>query len=235
MPSRSPIASEGHCRASSAGLCAFWGSWFGRPYDNQHRIVDCEAEGEILRLRFNEGELLSVFSPRNASIDEKTFRIDDANRVRWEWFYCGRAKTPENQYLSLRQSVVRLLPLADSLQCFLPPSRPLAAPAHNLGGRLVTDVSQAATKIQAIVFSFLAPSRVESITRLAVRRRSGSGRMPGVWHAAHTQRAVAHCQVDIRSCHERVLRYSLTRCRVIAVRLVPCGVASRVSSRLDSS
>jgi hypothetical protein len=80
------------------GTLRFWGSWFGRPYDNWHQIVDCAAEGEILRLRFNEGEVLSVFSPRNTSIDEHTFRIDDADRVRWEWFYYGRTKTPENKY-----------------------------------------------------------------------------------------------------------------------------------------
>jgi hypothetical protein len=42
--------------------------------------------------------VLSVFSPRNASIDEDTFRIQDADRVRWEWFHYGRTKTPENQY-----------------------------------------------------------------------------------------------------------------------------------------
>jgi hypothetical protein len=81
-----------------SGSLRFWGSWFGRPYDNWHRIVDCHAEGEILQVRFNEGELLSVLSPHDASIDEKTFRIDDAERVRWEWFYYGRTKTLENQY-----------------------------------------------------------------------------------------------------------------------------------------
>lgn len=80
------------------GTLRFWGSWFGRPYDNRHQIVDCEAEGEILLVRFDQSELLSVFSPRDASINEKTFRIDDADRVRWEWFYYGRSKTLENRY-----------------------------------------------------------------------------------------------------------------------------------------
>ena len=80
------------------GTLRFWGSWFGRPYDNQHRIVDCEGEGEILLVRFDGSELLSVFSPRNVSFNEQTFRIDDAARVRWEWFYYGRSKTPENRY-----------------------------------------------------------------------------------------------------------------------------------------
>jgi len=78
------------------GALRFWGNWFGRPYDNIHWIVDCEAEGDLLRVRFNEDEMLSVVSPRNASIDASTFLIDDASRVRWEWFYYGRTKTPEN-------------------------------------------------------------------------------------------------------------------------------------------
>jgi len=64
------------------GTLRFWGSWFGQPYDNRHQIVDCEAEGQILLVRFDQSELLSVFSPRNASINEKRFRIDDADRAR---------------------------------------------------------------------------------------------------------------------------------------------------------
>jgi hypothetical protein len=31
-------------------------------------------------------------------IDVRTFRIDDAERVRWEWFSYGGSKTPENRY-----------------------------------------------------------------------------------------------------------------------------------------
>ena len=80
------------------GTLRFWGSWFGKPHDNWHEIVDCAAEGDILRVRFRNDEVLSVSSPRGASINEATFRIENASRVRWEWFYYGRAKTPENLY-----------------------------------------------------------------------------------------------------------------------------------------
>jgi hypothetical protein len=79
-----------------SGTLRFWGRWFGRPYDNIHTIVGCEASGECLRVSFNEGETLSVWSPRGAAIDADTFRIGDADRVRWEWYYYGRPKTPEN-------------------------------------------------------------------------------------------------------------------------------------------
>jgi hypothetical protein len=80
------------------GTLRFWGNWFGRPYDNYHEIVDCSADGDILCVRFNDGEVLWVFSPRGASIDESTFRIQGASRVRWEWFFYGRAKTAANLY-----------------------------------------------------------------------------------------------------------------------------------------
>jgi hypothetical protein len=78
------------------GALCFWGQWFGRPYDNVHRTVACEADGEVLRLRFNEGESLFVWSPRSLKADQRAFRIADAAKVRWEWFYYGRPKTESN-------------------------------------------------------------------------------------------------------------------------------------------
>jgi len=80
------------------GTLRFWGVWFGRPYDNQHEILSCTAEAELLTLRFNDGEVLRVWSPRKATIDAKRFRIREADRVRWEWFYYGRPKLPANLY-----------------------------------------------------------------------------------------------------------------------------------------
>src|SRR5690606_8650557 len=47
-------------------LLRIWGSWFGRPHDNCHQIVEATAEGEMLLVRFDAGERLMVFSPRQA-------------------------------------------------------------------------------------------------------------------------------------------------------------------------
>ncbi len=80
------------------GTLRFWGEWFGRPYDNIHTFIGCDADGECLRVYFDEGETLSVWSPSRASVDRDTFRIRDVQRVRWEWFYYGRPKAPENLY-----------------------------------------------------------------------------------------------------------------------------------------
>jgi hypothetical protein len=82
-----------------AGALCFWGEWFGRPFDNIHQIVSCEAEGEALRLHFNEGETLLVWSPLGLKADKKAFHIADAAKVRWEWFYYGRPKTESNRYV----------------------------------------------------------------------------------------------------------------------------------------
>jgi len=46
-----------------AGGLRFWGAWFGRPYDAFHQIVKGEAEQGVLRLTFNEREILSVWAP----------------------------------------------------------------------------------------------------------------------------------------------------------------------------
>jgi hypothetical protein len=73
-----------------------YGEWFGQPYDNFHTLVEVEAAGDELRLRFDEGETLSVWDPREVVLSSDVFRIGGASRVRWEWFSYGRPQTPEN-------------------------------------------------------------------------------------------------------------------------------------------
>ncbi len=80
------------------GTLRTWGAWFGRPYDNCHAIVQAKAENGLLTIEFNEGETLQVWEPTTATIDLNTFRIADAQRVRWEWFYYGRPKILANRY-----------------------------------------------------------------------------------------------------------------------------------------
>jgi hypothetical protein len=81
-----------------AGTLRFWGEWFGRPYDNIHQIVGCDAQGEVLHIQFNEGEGLYIWSPQRAVFDHRMFRIEDAAHVRWEWFAYGRPKTNQNRF-----------------------------------------------------------------------------------------------------------------------------------------
>lgn len=86
-----------HAGDICGSLCAF-GDWFGRPMDNLHKLVSFEAKEDYLRLSFNEGETLEVWSPQGLKIEGKRFLIQHAKRVRWEWFYYGRPKLPENRY-----------------------------------------------------------------------------------------------------------------------------------------
>jgi hypothetical protein len=80
------------------GTLRFWGEWFGRPNDNIHTVVECAGIGDLLQMTFDQGEVLSVFDPDDVQISETAFRIGSASRVRWEWFYYGRPKTPSNLY-----------------------------------------------------------------------------------------------------------------------------------------
>lgn len=83
---------------AKSGTLRFWGQWFGRPMDNFHQIVRCEANRDTLCLWFNEGELLTVDNPVGFETSSDVFWIENANRVRWEWFYYGRPQSPENLY-----------------------------------------------------------------------------------------------------------------------------------------
>ncbi len=82
----------------SGSLC-FFGEWFGGRPDNWHVVMDASAPSdEALLVRFNEGEVLTVVRPDGVNVSPDTFRIEHADRVRWEWFYYGRPKRPENLY-----------------------------------------------------------------------------------------------------------------------------------------
>lgn len=76
----------------NAGSLRFFGDSFGRPMDNQHRVTGADNEGDLLRVFFDQGEVLSVWGPSGAEISTGTFVILDARRVRWEWDYYGAAQ-----------------------------------------------------------------------------------------------------------------------------------------------
>ena len=71
--------------ALKAGTLRFWGQWFGRPMDNVHTVTGASADGESLEVRFDNGETLRVVRPAGCVIGARTFRIDNAAMLRWEW------------------------------------------------------------------------------------------------------------------------------------------------------
>jgi hypothetical protein len=54
------------------------------------------AEDDVLRLEFDQGETLAVWNPEGVTATPAALRIEDATRLRWDWFYYGRPQTPEN-------------------------------------------------------------------------------------------------------------------------------------------
>jgi hypothetical protein len=81
-----------------AGTLRFWGSWFGKPHDNWHRVRGAETDEDKLIIHFGEDELLTVWSPRGGEFGSNVFAIREASRVRWDWYYYGRPRTPSNRY-----------------------------------------------------------------------------------------------------------------------------------------
>lgn len=86
-----------YARNINGTLCVF-GDWFGRPMDNWHQVTTHEAQKDYLKLMFTEGETLEVWRPRRLKKEGKRFSVEHADRVRWEWFYYGRPKLPENRF-----------------------------------------------------------------------------------------------------------------------------------------
>ena len=95
----SALASEINAlSAVKAGTIRFWGEWFGKPYDNYHKVVRCSAADASLVIEFDEGELLTIRDPEGVNISADVFSVRNATLVRWEWFYYGRAQSTGKRY-----------------------------------------------------------------------------------------------------------------------------------------
>lgn len=78
------------------GTLRFWGEWFGRPYDNFHKLVSAELSENVLIIRFENGEKCIVFEPSEIVNEPNDFHIAHASKIVWEWYYYGKEHTPEN-------------------------------------------------------------------------------------------------------------------------------------------
>lgn len=77
-----------------------FGDIFGGRIDNVHVVTSAVADDShnLLTVGFADGETLAVWDPETAIIGLGTFRIQSATKVRWEWFYYGRAAVPQNRF-----------------------------------------------------------------------------------------------------------------------------------------
>ena len=76
-----------------------WGEWFGRPYDNFHRVKSVRWERDEIVIHFNQGESLYISNPSKIVNEEKQFLIGDASKVLWVWYYYGKPQTYDNMYV----------------------------------------------------------------------------------------------------------------------------------------
>jgi hypothetical protein len=86
-----------HAMEIAGTLCVF-GDWFGKPMDNVHRVISYETRENYLKFVFDGDETLEVWNAQGFRKENRNFIIQNAQRVRWEWFYYGRAKLPENRF-----------------------------------------------------------------------------------------------------------------------------------------
>lgn len=81
------------------GSISFWGEYFGRPYDNFHRIEAVHWQRDSISINFSEGESLYVTNPVGIVNSEHKFAIQDATKVLWVWYCYGKERSYENMFV----------------------------------------------------------------------------------------------------------------------------------------
>lgn len=78
------------------GTIRIFGEWFGRPYDNYHKILECIYKDEILDLKFDTGETISVWNPNHIMFNNNELIIKDSTYVEFLRYDYGKPKSKEN-------------------------------------------------------------------------------------------------------------------------------------------
>lgn len=78
---------------TEGGSLCFYGDWFGRPYDNYHKITKTSYDGEILEIHFDQFERLLIYEPENITSTKKELVIAKAKKVKWLYIPYGTRAT----------------------------------------------------------------------------------------------------------------------------------------------
>lgn len=78
------------------GSLRFYGEWFGRPYDNYHKILECMFKDGILDITFDTGETVRIWNPNNIIFDDNELTIKNATCVEFLRYYNGKPQTKES-------------------------------------------------------------------------------------------------------------------------------------------
>jgi hypothetical protein len=82
------------------GSLCFYGHWFGRPYDNFHKLdlATFDSSTNTLVLTFDEKETLTIINPQDITEIEGKLTIGSADKILWKWFSYGNAQTNDRLY-----------------------------------------------------------------------------------------------------------------------------------------
>ncbi|WP_458947470.1 hypothetical protein [Oceanobacillus sp. CAU 1775] len=78
------------------GTIRIFGEWFGRPYDNYHKILECIYKDEILDIKFDTSETIRVWNPNHIMFKNNELIIEDSTYVEFLRFDYGKPKSKEN-------------------------------------------------------------------------------------------------------------------------------------------
>lgn len=78
---------------TQGGSLCFYGDWLGRPYDNFHKIVHTNYDGEILEIKFDHLERLIIYEPENIISTKHELKITKAKKIKWMYIPYGTKRT----------------------------------------------------------------------------------------------------------------------------------------------
>lgn len=82
-------------KVRSGSLRTFW-CWFGRPMDNYHVSKSASFDGEVLKIIFENGEMLEVWNPSGIAVDGIVLKIPKAKKVKWSWYLHGKPQNAQS-------------------------------------------------------------------------------------------------------------------------------------------
>ncbi len=105
-------------RENLAGTLRFFGQWFGRAYDNLHRMTKVTTDREDLVISFDDSEILRVTGPSGLELafrpngeqsrQPPLLTIRRASRVHWEFAKYGPETPRRRFYIDYRPEGARM-------------------------------------------------------------------------------------------------------------------------------
>lgn len=82
----------------SGGTLRFWGEWFGRPYDNLHKVRTAQFDTTTHELFiYFDYEVLQIKQPHGICNTEREFYVHDAKEILWQWHSYGEPTSKDKQ------------------------------------------------------------------------------------------------------------------------------------------